>query len=67
VIKGRKIPWVGHVTHMGGIRYAYKMLAMKPEGKRQPWRTEVHGIWEGVIKIQPTGIKSESVDVIQIA
>lgn len=67
MIKGKKIRWVGHVTHMGGIRYAYKMLVMKAEGKRPPWRTKVHGIWEGVIKIQPTGIKSESVDVIQIA
>jgi len=55
------------LTRMGGIRYAYKMLVMKPAGKRPPWRTEVHCIWEGVTKIQPTGIKSESVDVIQIA
>jgi hypothetical protein len=52
---------------MGGIRYVHKIFAMKPEGKRPPWRTEVRGIWEGVIKIQPTGIKRESVDVIQIA
>lgn len=58
---------MGHVTHMGGIRYVHKIFAMKPEGKRPPWRTEVRGIWEGVIKIQPTGIKRESVDVIQIA
>lgn len=58
---------MGYVTNMGGIRYAYKMLVMKPEGKRPPWRTKVHGMREGVIKIQPTRIKSESVDVIQIA
>jgi hypothetical protein len=42
-------------------------LFLSGREKKPPWRTEVHGIWEGVIKIQPTGIKGESVDVIQKA
>jgi hypothetical protein len=52
---------------MGEIRNAYKMLALKPAGKRPPSRTEVHITWEGVIKIQSTGTKCKTVDVIQIA
>jgi hypothetical protein len=35
---------------MGEIRNAYKMLVMKPEGKRPSWRNKEHGKWESVIK-----------------
>jgi hypothetical protein len=34
VIKRRRMGWVGHVTHMGEMRNAYKILVGKPEGKR---------------------------------
>jgi hypothetical protein len=34
VIKLRKMRWVGHVTRMGEIRDAYKIMVGKPEGKR---------------------------------
>jgi len=30
VIKARKMRWVGHVTCMGEVRYAYKILVRKP-------------------------------------
>jgi hypothetical protein len=34
VIKSRWVRWEGHVTRMGNIRSAYKILVGKPEGKR---------------------------------
>jgi hypothetical protein len=38
ILLGRSIKeevrWEGHVTHMGGMRNAYKILIGKPEGKR---------------------------------
>jgi hypothetical protein len=34
VIKSRGMRWMGHVTHMGVMRNAYKILVGKPEGKR---------------------------------
>jgi hypothetical protein len=30
----RRMKWAGHVTHMGGMRNAYKIFIRKPEGKR---------------------------------
>jgi hypothetical protein len=33
VLKLRKVRWVGHVARMGEMRYAYKILIGKPEGK----------------------------------
>jgi hypothetical protein len=26
--------WAGHVAHLGEVRNAYKILVIKPEGKR---------------------------------
>jgi hypothetical protein len=34
VIKSRRIRWAKHVTLMGEIRYEYKILVGKSEGKR---------------------------------
>jgi hypothetical protein len=34
VIKSRKMRWAGHVAPMGEMRNAYKILIVKPEGKR---------------------------------
>jgi hypothetical protein len=31
--------WVGHVTHVGEMRGAYRVLVGKPEGKRPLGRT----------------------------
>jgi hypothetical protein len=33
-MKSRRIRWAEHVTHMGDMRNAYKILIGKPEGKR---------------------------------
>jgi hypothetical protein len=34
MIKSRRMRWVGHVACMSKVRYAYKILVRKPEGKR---------------------------------
>jgi len=34
MIKTRRIRWTGHMTHMGMIRNAYKILVRKPEWKK---------------------------------
>ena len=34
VIKSRRMRWAGHVARMGEERGAYKVLVVKPEGKR---------------------------------
>jgi hypothetical protein len=34
VIKSRRMRWAGHVSRMGEMRNAYKILVGKPEGKR---------------------------------
>jgi hypothetical protein len=33
--KSRRVIWVNHVAHMGEKRNAYRILVVKPEGKRQ--------------------------------
>jgi hypothetical protein len=33
-IKSRRMRWVGHVARMGEKRNAYRILVVKPEGKR---------------------------------
>jgi hypothetical protein len=48
VIKSRRTRWTEHVTRTGERRGAYRILLVKPEGKRQlgrPWRK-----WEDNIK-----------------
>jgi hypothetical protein len=34
MIKSKRMSWAGHVTHMGEMRNAYKILVGEPEGKR---------------------------------
>jgi hypothetical protein len=34
VIKSRRKRWAGHVTHMGEVRGLYRVLIVRPEGKR---------------------------------
>ena len=41
VIKSRRMRWVGDVARMGERREVYRVLVVKPEGKRpfgRPWR-----------------------------
>jgi hypothetical protein len=36
--ESRTVRWVGHVARMGEQRNAYRILVVKPEGKRPLWR-----------------------------
>jgi hypothetical protein len=48
VIKFRRMRWAGHVAHMEETRNVYKIMVLKPEGKRlleRLWRR-----WEENIK-----------------
>jgi hypothetical protein len=36
--------WAGHVTCMGEMRNAYKILVIKPEGKRPHGRPGIDGM-----------------------
>jgi hypothetical protein len=42
-----KMEWNGHVTGMGGIRYAYKISVAKPEEKNL---LEDHGVDRKIFK-----------------
>jgi hypothetical protein len=48
IIKLRRMRWVGHVARMGEKRNAYRLLVVKPDGKRslgRPRRRWVDNIW----------------------
>jgi hypothetical protein len=49
MIKSGRIRWVRHVTRMGEKRNAYRMLVVKPEGKRPLGRPRLR--WVANIKI----------------
>ena len=49
VTKSRKVEWVGHVARMGESRGLYRVLVVKPEGKRQLGRPR--RIWEDNIMV----------------
>jgi hypothetical protein len=34
VLKSRRMERAGHIARMRGMRYAYKIMVRKPEGKR---------------------------------
>jgi hypothetical protein len=34
VVKTKRLKWAGHAERMGEMRYAYKILVGRPEGKR---------------------------------
>jgi hypothetical protein len=48
-IKSRRMRWAGHVARMGEERYAYKVLVIKPEGKRPLGRPRRR--WEDEIRL----------------
>jgi hypothetical protein len=39
MIKSRRMRWAGHVAHMQAKRNAYRILVLKPKGKRRLGRT----------------------------
>jgi len=49
-IKSRRIRLAGHVTRMGERRGVYRILVVKPEGKRSLGRPRCR--WEGNIKME---------------
>jgi hypothetical protein len=47
IIKSRRMAWAGHVARMGEKMNAYRLLVVKPEGKRplgRPRRRRVNNI-----------------------
>jgi len=55
VIKLRRMGWEGHVTCVGEMRNAFKMLVGKPEVKRQLGSSRRR--WEGNIRMDLREIK----------
>jgi hypothetical protein len=65
VIKSRRVRWAGHVARMGEGRGMYRVLVVKPEGKRPlgiPRRR-----WEDNIKMDLQEVVCRSMDWIQLA
>jgi hypothetical protein len=65
MIKSRRMRWSFHVTHMGEMRKAYKILVGKPEGKGPIGRPGHR--WEDKIKLDRREIGLENVDWINLA
>ena len=62
VIRSRRMSWAGHVAHMGERRGVYRIMVLKPDGKRplgRPWCR-----WEVNIKMDLLGVECGSVDWI---
>jgi hypothetical protein len=51
MIKSRRMRWTGHVARMREKRIAYRILVVKPEGKRQLGRPIRRWVYN--IKIDP--------------
>ena len=47
IVKSRRLRWAEHVTRMGNVREAWKLLVEKPEGKRPVGRPRMR--WENNI------------------
>jgi hypothetical protein len=43
VIKGRRMIWAVHVSHIGDKRGAYRVLVRRPDGKRPLGRPRLEG------------------------
>jgi hypothetical protein len=54
VIRSRKIRWVGHVTHRGEMRNAYKILVTNLKGRDHLGDISINGrtILTQILKIQ---------------
>ena len=50
LIKSRRMRWAGHVARMGERRGVYRVLVIKPEGKRPLGRPRHR--WENNIKME---------------
>jgi hypothetical protein len=64
IIKSRRMRWAEHVARMGKKRNAYRILVVKPEGKR-PLRRPRHR-WEDNIRMDLTDIGLGVMDWIDL-
>jgi hypothetical protein len=62
--KSTRIRWAGHVARRRETKIAYKILIVKPEGKRPLRRPRRK--WEDNIKMDLSNISSGSVDWINL-
>jgi hypothetical protein len=64
-VKSRRMRWAGHVARMGEERKVYKVLVVKPEGKRPLGRPRRR--WEDWIRMDLRETGLGSVDWIRLA
>jgi hypothetical protein len=64
-VKSRRMRWAGHVALMGEERKVYKVLVVKPEGKRPLGRPRRR--WEDGIRMDLREISLGRVDWIRLA
>ncbi|KAJ4433726.1 hypothetical protein ANN_16037 [Periplaneta americana] len=64
-IKSRRLRWAGHVARMGESRNAYRVLVVRPEGKRPLGRPRRR--WEDDIKIDLREVGYDCRDWINLA
>jgi hypothetical protein len=65
VIKSRRMRWAGHVARMGDERGLYRILVVKPEGKRPLRRPRRR--WEDNIKLDLQEVGCGGMDWIVLA
>jgi hypothetical protein len=65
MIKSRRMRWARHVAGMGEMRYLYKILIGKPEGRRSFGRSRLR--WKDNIRINFKDIGWEGTDWIYVA
>jgi hypothetical protein len=65
MIKSRRMRWAGHVTRMGEMRNAYKLLVGKPEGERPLGRPRRRWLYN--IRMELAEVRRGDVDWMGLA
>ena len=65
VVKSRRMRWAGHVARMGEDRGVYRVLVVKPEGKRPLERPRRR--WEDNIKMDIQEVGGGREDWMELA
>ena len=65
VVKSRRMRWAGHVARMGEDRGVYRVLVVKPEGKRPLERPRRR--WEDNIKMDLQEVRGGRGDWMELA
>jgi hypothetical protein len=65
MIKSRKMRWAGQAASMGDMRGGYRVLVVKPEGKKLLERSRRR--WKSNIKIYLHEVGWEGMDWIELA